>query len=132
MSTRHAMDPHELADLDLDAIEARVAAASPGPWVITGDNPCSNGDGPFIAHAREDVPALLAEVRRLRDRSDEAAWLIEYSGTGAAPAYFCGESYVWGDLSQAIRFARSEDAERTARFAGLNLYQVTEHLWLGR
>ena len=29
------------------------------------------GDAEFIAHAREDVPALIAEVRRLRERIAE-------------------------------------------------------------
>jgi hypothetical protein len=74
--------------LDLDAIEARANAATPGPW-STGDD--DNGDcwiripdhdlyfgnieevskccldmADFIAHARSDVPALVAEVRNLR------------------------------------------------------------------
>jgi hypothetical protein len=100
--------------LDLDAIEARTAAATPGPWgqyhdgseqdyidiaagleetdtgfrcrrqiAMTVDEPIDNdsaheewtaeqdrqqihADAAFIAHARTDVPALLAEVRRLR------------------------------------------------------------------
>lgn len=84
---------------DLKAIEARAAAATPGPWIPTarpegeGSWPvfflgtsCSDEDGTwnvfarnhkgtltesgkdakFIAAARADVPALLAEVRRLR------------------------------------------------------------------
>lgn len=98
--------------LDLDAIRARTAAASPGPWqpdvklVRRGgrggvhsveqlwvDSPgrcvCNVGlaeyaavehDAVFIAHAREDVPALIAEVERLREREKnltgayETAW----------------------------------------------------------
>lgn len=69
--------------LDLDAIEARANTATPGPWAVSEDysdvlapdgsqlasywNPTSETEnGEFIAHAREDVPALLAEVRRLR------------------------------------------------------------------
>ncbi|QLJ01493.1 hypothetical protein HZZ00_10975 [Streptomyces sp. NEAU-sy36] len=74
--------------LDLDAIQARANAATPGPWFphedwpgrvfaesefnahvarVTGSNPEANEQ--FIAHAREDVPALVAEVRRLRART---------------------------------------------------------------
>lgn len=76
--------------LDLDAIEARANAATEGPWmrtyphviegfegnqysVVVDDDPDETPgvirpeDSAFIAHAREDVPALLAEVRRLRD-----------------------------------------------------------------
>lgn len=70
----------------LDAIERRCAAATAGPWVawIEGRDHTSGGDfvqtaeqdieligatgadHDFIAHAREDVPCLVAEVRRLR------------------------------------------------------------------
>ena len=77
---------------DLEAIKARSEAASPGPWegqayrVYMGDRvmgdrivaACWRPWGPvtgdasieadveFIAHARTDVPALVAEVERLR------------------------------------------------------------------
>lgn len=89
--------------LDLDAIEARVNAATEGPWVLTedwayiahgpdsvihgyydGECPAcgdeftddasvalSAEDATFIAHARADVPALIAEVRRLRGANAE-------------------------------------------------------------
>lgn len=77
--------------LDLDAIEARANAATPGPWKrlpslsidyavesevskgcgvpdlmidLSGDS--ARADADFIAAARTDVPALVAEVRRLR------------------------------------------------------------------
>jgi hypothetical protein len=78
---------------ELDAIRARVAAATPGPWEAGTAFCCPDCgwvDGPkrtvcpvyegakrthtldandaeFIASAREDVPALLAEVERLRE-----------------------------------------------------------------
>lgn len=73
------------APLDLEAIEARCEAATEGPWehqswgdsdydVVTETDPSVSvcrprlgGDSVFIAHAREDIPALVAEVRRLRD-----------------------------------------------------------------
>ena len=69
--------------IDLEAIEARANAATPGPWgeggatvydeqlipichcMATRDrykDERQNAD--FIAHAREDIPALLAEVKR--------------------------------------------------------------------
>lgn len=82
--------------LDLAAVEARTAAATRGPWLAASDNGRKTGiavvgtaaargtgqaiavfagtggrrhqDAAFTAHAREDVPALLAEVRRLRER----------------------------------------------------------------
>lgn len=107
----------ELTARDLDEIEQRAAAATPGPWfvrqlddtdamslVAVGTTP-DTGEGErwpqfdhgeivaatlvqqpryvdvsdsrwdenasFIAHSREDVPRLLAEIRRLRaERGD--------------------------------------------------------------
>ncbi|WP_030757796.1 hypothetical protein, partial [Streptomyces sp. NRRL F-5135] len=105
--------------LDLDAIEARAQAATPGPWgqyhdgseldyidiaadleetdtgfrcrrqiAVTVNEPIDNdpthrdwtdeqdraqihADAAFIVHARQDVPALLAAIRRLQDRVTE-------------------------------------------------------------
>lgn len=77
---------------ELDAIEARANAATPMPWYVeklpypelglttggvfaadgaqiietdAGVYPPSQEDAAFIAAARSDVPALVAEVRRL-------------------------------------------------------------------
>lgn len=77
-----------VTDTRLQEIEARCAAATPGPWsavreagqanawhVATGrwvwHEPSrstfwSEEDVSFMAHAREDIPALVVEVRRLR------------------------------------------------------------------
>jgi hypothetical protein len=46
--------------LDLDPIKARLAAATPGPWVY------SCNDAYLIANAPTDLAALVAEVERLR------------------------------------------------------------------
>lgn len=75
-------------DAELNAIRTRDAAATPGPWfsgpmggyeaiahsalergvgyedVLCNENRVANGV--FCAHARSDIPALLAEVARLR------------------------------------------------------------------
>ena len=91
------------ASLDLEAIKARAAAATEGPWewddptigqhwsspepwatVVDDEVNCggycyggssspikSDADGQFIAHAREDIPALVAEVERLREERDD-------------------------------------------------------------
>jgi hypothetical protein len=75
--------------LDLDGIEARANAATPAPWGAEHDgraefvyfSDCGESiylaggiedseDADFIAHARTDVPALVAEVRRLRETCD--------------------------------------------------------------
>ena len=91
------------ASPDLEAIKARAAAATEGPWewddptigqhwsrpepwatVVDDEVNCggycyggssspikSDADGQFIAHAREDIPVLLAEVERLREEREE-------------------------------------------------------------
>ena len=37
-------------------------------YVMRDETPAATTDLDFIAHARQDVPRLLAEVRRLRGR----------------------------------------------------------------
>ena len=80
--------------IDLEAIKARAQAATPGEWYVErcgdfddpsfiiagvvrdryGDNALNCGSdealGQFIAHARTDVPALVAEVERLTAERD--------------------------------------------------------------
>ncbi len=72
-------------ELELTAIKQRVEAATPGPWPLVkkGNSVPSlaiegicgvmsysrPANAEFIAHAREDVPALLAEVERLQTRN---------------------------------------------------------------
>ena len=94
---------------DLDAIRARLAAATPGPWhaygntlaAETGGCTCSphygaheahcgleeigqvvESDADLIAHAPADLAALLAEVERLRrtEAQIKAEALREASG----------------------------------------------------
>lgn len=87
MSTNEPMSEERL-----DAIQARVDGATTGPWddqpnwtdtarvVLNGDGEAlwdavglmADADSEFIAHAREDVPALLTEVERLRGQITEA------------------------------------------------------------
>lgn len=74
----------------LDEIRKRCEAATPGPWVsyledrdqLSGESFIARGANPaeedlylsgatdhdieFIAHARQDIPVLLAEIERLR------------------------------------------------------------------
>lgn len=66
----------------LNAIKERAAKATPGPWYSHADGTIflehtkeiadvwtdnDKSDAEFIAHAREDVPALVAEVERYHD-----------------------------------------------------------------
>lgn len=89
----------ELTETRLREISARVEAASEGPWVLDRHGSITDPSGlhqvalacgtapmhgdpdrppeeirkanaALIAHAREDLPALVAEVRRLRSDCD--------------------------------------------------------------
>ena len=75
----------------LDKIKARLAAATPGPWVLAPDResitqtshltrdvwtiPRTHEDMELIAHAPSDLAALIAEVERLRQHADLIAAL---------------------------------------------------------
>lgn len=83
-----SMEEAPLTEADLAEMEARASAATPGPWksFVEGRDHTSGSsfiqtdgedidlpgasvaDQDFIAHARQDVPRLVAEVRRLRSR----------------------------------------------------------------
>jgi hypothetical protein len=79
----------EITDAELTAMESRAAAATAGPWksFVEGRDHTSGSDfiktaaradielsgatkadQDFIAHARQDLPRLLNEVRTLRAR----------------------------------------------------------------
>ena len=86
-----------MTDAELDAIRARADAATPGPWqkIQPGGpngpfwgicNPKGNiialrlsqstQDADFISAAREDVPALVAEIDRLRAENDQVRAML--------------------------------------------------------
>lgn len=62
------MEMLDAAKLDLDAIEIRASLATPGRWRPWDRGVSRREDAEFITAARTDVPALAAEVRRLRAR----------------------------------------------------------------
>lgn len=93
---------HELSEERLAEIEARATAATPGPWYVSREDedagdltfdvvaghetvahvsegtrdmmtvPLARHDTAFIAHAREDVPALVAALRAAESRANDA------------------------------------------------------------
>src|SRR5574343_589905 len=102
--------------LDLAPIRARAEAATPGPWRVqqdrdgathverdvpdgfsvccTGhveDDPEARPDAAFIAHARTDVPILLAEVARLARLYGKAVNAIK------------GQARAWRNAAEADR-----------------------------
>lgn len=119
MSTNEPMTREQL-----DAVQRRVGNTTEGPWshwsgwhqwdnCIKGDSDegmytvaeviSEAGNARFIANAREDVPALLAEVERLRarpvvdDDMVERAARAMYEKNGVPGAVF------WDNESAAIR-----------------------------
>ena len=107
----------------LAEIRARVEAAAPGPWAetcmgsegyhvheatrITGKRrkrlalctyeswETDKANAAFIAHAREDVPALLAEVERLAGAVAAATELVRQS----RGSYLFGGAWAAGTVS---------------------------------
>lgn len=83
-----------LSDADLDRADELAAKATPGPWqtsyleegieeietVEGGHVAVADGlpaDAEFIAFARTALPALVAEVRDLREREAASEWETE-------------------------------------------------------
>lgn len=77
-----------MTEIDLAAIEARVQAATPGPWHQDGYYLCGPGEDSklaelfledeqcdanmsFIAHAITDIPLLIAHVKELEAALEE-------------------------------------------------------------
>lgn len=100
-----------MSDLDLEAISERADAAVRGPWhveyfgdsgypqriandaaVLVADTHEGGGyparTAEFIAAARSDVPALIAEVERLRAQLDEVKALHTDSIIGPCPSCY--------------------------------------------
>lgn len=90
-----------MSDEDLDAMELRVRAAHEGPWELQCETPSGliwsvrcrrfsdgtpgnlilSGHRPiceFVQHSREDVPALIDEVRSLRELLRECTGYMEH------------------------------------------------------
>lgn len=83
-----------MPDEQLQEIRERAEQATPGPWryqswewriysppgtqlsldwlASVEGSAIPDADGDFIAHAREDIPVLLAEVERLRKLLDSS------------------------------------------------------------
>jgi len=101
--------------INLDEIERRANATSEGWWLERrpsdlgqaavrgrgmedGRAPMiadwlAEADATFIAHARTDVPALIAEVRRLREAIHGMIGQCRFSCTSASHCRVCGTGY---------------------------------------
>lgn len=120
------MDEERLAE-----IEARANAATPGPWEAgesafdssTGGGSClgvfaptkysprallanevfDEADAAFIAHARADVPDLVAEMRRLRDTLERLVHRAEHTAQTMQD-----HSHLWAAAKRARRVLEGE------------------------
>lgn len=110
--------------LDLEPINARLAAATPGPWhVEPEDTACGSfvarmpgiyiepehqhlapagNDAALIANAPADIAALVAEVERLTKERDEAQSIAtKWFGAGAG-------SSRWSDQTIDLWYAHQK------------------------
>lgn len=101
-----------LSDKEMEFMEKRVAAATAAPW-ITGSIPwqvwfdgghgkicrvesCA-ADREFIANSRQDVPALLAEVRKLKAQLHTAQEVINKHATDGIEGLHCVDCVAEND-----------------------------------
>ena len=125
----------------LDAIQARVDGATGGPWGCYGDGAhevfdageYSDGDrgevvaavidklsdAVFIAEAREDIPALLAEVKRLRALTTVTDDMVERAARAMCDIEAQADQAMWDKLDEDERDVWRIDA-RAALDAALN------------
>ena len=85
---------------ELDRLQAISEAATPGPWETDGDyiepsigeawrlhGAANPANGKFVVEARSAVPALIAEVRRLRTNVPELEVASTWQPIETAPKY---------------------------------------------
>lgn len=124
------MTSEPLTPEGLDTIEARANAATEGPWEIRGHeivrdsyglatiqslwiadiDPVAPADAEFIAHAREDVPALVVELRRLRTENEEQRQRIDAALVEVEATDFSTFEALQEDLADRVRAALTGEA----------------------
>ena len=113
--------------MDLQAIEARLEAATPGPWdfdtipetgesrvvvrsnagdpmleVSVATHGVSAEDAEFLAHAPEDIRALLAEVKAVREVVARHPDVLECSEYSDDDPISCGWKAAYRDVVWAL------------------------------
>lgn len=126
----------------LDAIQRRVESATEGPWshwsgfdqrdnCIKSDTDegmytvaevvSEASDARFVARAREDVPALLAEVERLRAQPTVDKVMVERVARALCNMH--SDPWTWDEATEIRRDYWRKDA-RAALDAALNPEEV--------
>ncbi|MFC8447589.1 hypothetical protein [Kitasatospora sp. NPDC057223] len=136
--------PQPTPPLDLDAIQTREAAATAGPWMADGPEilvgtpddltrhslwigeTCNvalpnlgAANAEFIAHARQDVPALLAEVTRLRAEQARLVDVLKRTQQAA------GEDPATCESCGHLESAHDPDGERDCHASGARVRSCT-------
>jgi len=130
-----------LSTEQLAAIRAREAAANPGPWAAEDDglvwgqgpgDPVSGSaqlaDAEFIAHARQDIPDLLAELDEMRALFD-----MQWRRMGDATDRWRAEdpaarNLVMPDLGALLRWLMDDaDKARAGAARVLQLCDLADH-----
>lgn len=126
-------EPQALSETRLAEIEARAAAATAGPWCTdsweiyqgteyvpgisfwigetcrdTSELGQDRADAAFVAAARSDVPALVAEVRR---QAAQIAELEALTPAAIQTCRVCGAGYTYGEPCNACLFKARMAAE---------------------
>lgn len=132
--------------LDLDAIEKRAIQATAGPWetdasregtfihngrgfgiIHSSDEDDNFLDLSFAAHARTDVPLLVARVRELEAALDRATQALHRDATGLAKALVdIGKSAAGRMWVTEGRGPYQWDDDRYKEEAGVALCEVIE------
>lgn len=130
-----------LTAADLAAMEARAQAAPAGPWWFYADRDselypimaqCGQEDvvigqvymedrnldrktAQFIAHAREDVPCLLAEVRRLRNELDTVCAVVARPVPPSVSGDPLSRASYWKAIAEGLAALAREALQDDAR-----------------
>lgn len=110
----------------VEPIEQRAKRATPGPWlwekededgagacIITADNTylgemMHDHDELFAAHARTDIPTLIAELRSLAECNDAMVCAIKEAVDLLGPEY-CDEGKPLHALQRVLEWKEGDD-----------------------
>lgn len=97
-------------------------------WINDADTDDEPGHAEFHARMlRIAIGRIVGAPAPASAQGDESAWLIERPG----PLWWSGREGcgAWTTATDALRFARWEDADRMRRVMGFDDAKATEHIW---
>ncbi|MDX3516246.1 hypothetical protein PV755_46450 [Streptomyces caniscabiei] len=97
-------------------------------WTAEEDWAQVQSDAVFVAHAREDVPALLAEIRRLHGPTESSRYLEDGSTHTVQALTDAGESCVQQECTAAREEARLRQEQYSLRTEVENVLDEVGHM----